>query len=179
MPATTDTDDGVRRRSRSARVQVVILVVNIAFWAAILGWTVVAGDVEPPDQLDDPAFATAAEPRCARTKDDIDALGLPTAVDTPIERADMVDEENRLLTAMVGDLADLERPPGEQGEWVARWLEDWRIHIQDRQAWADDLRAGDDHPFVETDRGGEQISNVIDNFAEVNDMESCATAGDV
>jgi hypothetical protein len=163
----------------SGRTQVVILVVNVAFWAAILGWTVVSGDVEPADRLDDTTFPAAAEVRCAAAKEDIDALGLPTAVESPAERADMVIEENGILTAMVDDLAALDRPTGEQGEWVSEWLEDWRVHIQDRQDWADDLLVGDDHPFVETDRSGEQISNVIDNFADVNEMGSCATAGDV
>jgi hypothetical protein len=178
-PARADEPDGGRRRGWSTKVQVVVLVANIAFWAAILGWTLMSGEVEPPDRLDQRAFPTAAEPRCADARDDIDALGLPTDVETPEERADMVDEENGILTAMVDDLEALDRPTGEEGEWVGQWLADWRTHIQDRQDWADDLRAGDDHAFVETDRGGEQVSNVIDNFAEVNEMESCATPGDV
>lgn len=154
-------------------------MVNVAFWAAILGWTVVSGDVETPDRLPDRAFPAAAEPRCAQTAADIEDLGLPTEVETPAERADLVDTENGLLRAMVDDLAGLDRPTGEPGEWVGAWLADWRVHIEDRQAWADGLRAGDDGPFVESDRGGEQISKGIDNFAEVNDMPSCATAGDV
>ncbi len=41
------------------------------------------------------------------------------------------------------------------------------------------LRAGEDEPFVESDRAGEQVSKVVDNFAEVNDMASCATTHDV
>jgi hypothetical protein len=38
---------------------------------------------------------------------------------------------------------------------------------------------GYDHVFIETARGNEHVSNVIDNFADVNDMDSCATPGDV
>lgn len=178
-PADPDTAGG--GWSRGAKIQIVVLVVNVLFWAAILGWTATSGDdaYDPPDRLDDRAFPLAAEPICAATAADIEALGLPTEVETPVERADMVDEENRLLGAMVDDLAALERPAGEQGEWVALWLDDWRLHIDDRQDWADDLRAGDDHLFVESDRAGEQVSKVVDNFAEVNDMESCVTTGDV
>ena len=187
MTTATDTPDAPagdpshRGWTRSGKVQLVVLVVNIAFWAAILGWTVVAGDdaYDPPDLLDDRAFPAAAEPICAVTATEIEALGLPTEVATPLERADMVDEENRLLRSMVERLATLDRPVGEQGDWVARWLDDWRLHISDRQAWADDLRAGDDHLFVESARAGEQVSNVVDNFAEVNDMPSCVTTGDV
>ena len=95
------------------------------------------------------------------------------------ERADLVDNENAILRAMLDELDDLDRPGGEEGEWVALWLDDWRTHIDDRQAWADGLRVGDDRPFTETDRAGEQISKVVDNFAEVNDMDSCVTTGDV
>ena len=62
---------------------------------------------------------------------------------------------------------------------MAAWLVDWEQHVADRQAWADGLRLGDDGPFTETARGGEQMSKVIDNFAEVNDMPSCATTHDV
>lgn len=166
---------------RSSRIQLVVLSANVVFWGAIFFWTVVwGGDAyDPPDRLDDPAFAAAAEPICAATLDDIDGLGLPTSVESPQERAEMVDEENVMLRAMVDDLSDLDRPGGDQGVWVTQWLDDWRIHIQDRQDWADDLRVGDDHAFRESDRGGGQISKTIDNFAEVNEMESCVTTGDV
>lgn len=173
--------DPPRGWSRSAKIQVVVLVVNIAFWGAILGWTVAYGDdaYDPPDRLDDRSFPIAAEPICAAAVANIDALGLPTEVETPAERADLVDAENRRLLRMIDDLEALERPSGEQGEWVGLWLQDWRTHVADRQAWADDLRAGDDHPFRESDRAGEQISKVVDNFAEVNEMDSCVTTGDV
>jgi len=80
---------------------------------------------------------------------------------------------------MVDDLDELVRPDGEQGTWIATWIEDWRTHIEDRQRWADRVRAGDDGPFVERVRGNDQVSSVVDNFAEVNEMESCATLGDV
>ena len=165
----------------STRVQLVILVVNIVFWGGILLWTAFYSDdaYDPPDRLEQRAFPQAAEPICAATAVEIEELGLPTEVETPAERAEMVDAENRHLRAMVDELAALDRPDGEEGDWVASWLEDWRTHIDDRQDWADDLRVGDDHPFTETDRAGEQVSNVVDNFAEVNDMESCVTTGDV
>jgi hypothetical protein len=166
---------------RSSRIQLVVLAVNILFWGGIYGWTLTrsADDIKPPDRLDSTAFPAAAEPICDATLEDIEALGLPTSVDSPQERADLVDEENRLLRTMVDDLASLDRPSGQEGEWVGQWLDDWRTHIDDRQDWADDLRVGDDHAFRETDRYGGQISKVIDNFAEVNEMDSCATTGDV
>ena len=178
----TDEPGGVpeaRGWSTGAKVQIVLLVLNIGFWVALLGWTLVGDHSNPPDRLDDRTFPTEAEPICAATEARIEALGLPTEVDSPLERAEMIDEENVYLTDMVSDLEALARPAGEQGEWVDTWLVDWRSHIADRQAWSDDLRAGDDHVFIETARGNEHVSNVIDNFADVNEMQSCATPGDV
>jgi hypothetical protein len=166
---------------RRNRVQLLLLAANVLFWGAILVWTFVWGRTayNPPDRLDDRAFPEAAEPICSATLDSIHALGLPTAVSSMLDRANMVDTENDDLRQMIDDLAALDRPSGDEGSWVSQWLDDWRTHIQDRQDWADDLRAGDDHPFRETVRHGSQVSKTIDNFADVNDMKSCATAGDV
>lgn len=162
-------------------VQVGLVVAMLVFWAAIYAYTlrVDEDDIRPPGRMTDRAFATDAEPICAATADRIADLGLPTAVETPAERAALVEAENDLLRSMLADLRALERPSGEEGGWVAEWLDDWDVHVGDRQRWADDLQQGDDHPFVETARNGEQISKGIDYFAETNDMPSCATAGDV
>ncbi len=164
----------------SGKVQVVLVVVNVAFWGAILGWTAFADHpYDPPDHLDEPAFALAAEPVCARAQAAVVALGQPTEVRTPADRAQLVDDGNEVLRDMVGDLRALPLPAGEEADWVTRWLADWDTHIGDRQRWADGLRVGRDGPFTETARSGIQLSRVIDNFAEVNQMESCKTAGDV
>jgi hypothetical protein len=168
-----------RRLSLAAGVQIAIALAVIAGWAAIYVWTVTGDRSDPPDRLDDPAFAAAAEPICAATRADIDDLGLPTEVSSPAERAAMVAAENDLLLAMLDDVEALPRPAGDDADWIGQWLGDWRLHVQDRQDWADDLAAGDDHLFVESARAGEQVSKVVDNFAEVNDMPSCATPGDV
>ena len=177
--ADADASPEAQGWSRGAKVQVTLLVVNVAFWTALLGWTLTGDRGDPPDRLDDPAFAAAAEPICAETVARIAALGLPTEVESPQERADLVEAENVLLLAMVADLEALPRPTGEEREWVDTWLEDWRTHVEDRQSWADDLQVGDDHVFIESARGNEHVSNVIDNFADVNGMDSCATPGDV
>lgn len=170
---------GRRRLSLAASVQIAIALAVIVGWVAIYAWTLTGDRSDPPDRLDDPAFAAAAEPICAATLAEIEGLGLPTEVSSPAERAAFVAEENDLLLAMLDDIEALPSPSGDDGVWVEQWLEDWRLHVQDRQDWADDLEAGDDHLFVESARAGEQVSKVVDNFAEVNDMPSCATPGDV
>jgi hypothetical protein len=168
-----------RPLSRSAKVQLVVLAVNVVFWGAILAWTVVADPGDPPDFLDDRSFPAAAEPICAAAVAEVATFGNPAFVDSIEERADLVDRETAVFDAMVTELRALPRPAGEQGEWVAVWLDDWDVHIEDRRRWAERLHDGEDPPFVETARGNDQISRVVDEFAEVNQMASCATLGDV
>lgn len=172
-------DVGRRRISRSGKVQLVVLAVNVVFWAAILGWTWTADPGDPPSYLDDTEFPADAERICAGARESVAALGNPAFVDSIEARADLVDREDAVLVGMVDELRALPAPVGEQGGWVAAWLDDWDTHIADRQRWADVLHGGEDPPFVETARGGEQVSRAIDYFAEVNEMPSCATPGDV
>lgn len=178
VPPTTDTER--RGLSRSGKVQLAVLGVNVAFWGAILGWTVVGDHPDRrPDELEDRRFAEAAQPICADAVADIAALDLDLIADSGEERADSVDVTNERLREMVADLRGLHRPAGQEGEWVASWLDDWEVHIEDRQRWADRQRAGEDVPFSESDRAGVQVSKIVDNFAEVNRMPSCATTHDV
>jgi glycosidase len=168
--------------TRSTKIQVGLLAGSVVFWGGILGWTLTVdeGDIDPPDHLDDPAFGRAAEPICAdavATLEERDLLH--PSPESPEDRADIVDASNAVLAAMVLDLRGLPRPAGEEGEWVGLWLSDWDQHLADRQNWADGLREGHDGPFTETARAGNQISKVIDNFADVNDMPSCTTTHDV
>lgn len=165
--------------SRSAKLQLAVLAVNAVFWGAILAWTLLADHGRVPDQLEDRSFPTAAEPICASARAEVAALGNPAFVRTIEERADLVDRQDAVFVAMVDELRALPRPDGEHGAWVAAWLDDWATHIADRQRWADVLHGGQDPPFVETARAGQQVSRAVDRFAEVNEMASCATLGDV
>ncbi len=165
--------------SRSAKVQLVVLAACLVFWGAILAWTVAYEPGDPPDFLDDRRFPTAAEPVCAAAMAEVESFGNATAVESIEERADLVDRQDEVFTAMVAELRRLPRPDGEQGEWVAAWLDDWETHIGDREAWAARLHDGEDPPFVETARGSDRVSEGVDGFAEVNEMPSCATFNDV
>lgn len=173
------TETARRPMSRSGKVQLAILGVNVAFWGGILGYTLAADPGTGPDYLDDRAFPAAAEPVCEAAMAEVETYGNGAFVDSMEERADLVDRQNVAFRAMVDDLRALPRPDGEEGEWVAEWLDDWDTHIDDRQRWADELHAGDDPPFVETAKGSDQVSEAVDGFAEVNAMESCKTLGDV
>jgi hypothetical protein len=162
------------------RMQWIILAVNVVFWGAILVWTMVG---DHPDHLityiEDRRFPEAAEPVCARAVDQMRALERDPVADSADERATTVDLSNDILRGMLAELRQLPRPEGVEGEWVAQWLDDWDTHVGDRQRWADGLRDGENEPFTETAREGEQISQYVDFFAEANEMESCETTHDV
>lgn len=163
------------------RVQWIALAGCVAFWGGILAWTM-WGD--HPDHLvtyvEDRTFPTAAEQVCATAVEDIRALGREPIADSALERAETVDLSNTILRAMILDLRALPRPAdADEAAWVAQWLDDWDAHIADRQRWADGLRDGENEPFTETARDGEQISQFVDFFAEANEMESCETTHDV
>ena len=165
--------------SRSAKIQLGLAGACLLFWGAILAWTVTADPGHPPDYLDDRAFPTAAEPVCAAAMAEVETFGSGAEVEDAEERADLVDRQDEVFTAMVADLRRLPRPTGRDGEIVTEWLTDWETHIADREAWAADLHAGDDHAFVETPKGNDRVSEAVDSFATTNEMPSCATLNDV
>ena len=162
------------------RVQWIVLAACVVFWGGILAWTM-WGD--HPDHLvthlEDRTFPTAAEGVCAAALDDIRALDRDPVADDAEERVETIELANTILRGMIVDLRGLPRPVGDEGTWVAQWLDDWDTHITDRQRWADSFREGENEPFTETARDGEQISQYVDFFAEANEMESCESTPDV
>jgi hypothetical protein len=146
----------------------------------ILMWIYVfsgAAAEDPPDQLDDTGFAVTAEPLCAAAVDDIAALPSAGEAATAVERAEVLDDANAVLTAMVDDLAEIEVDTTRDRELVDLWIADWRIYIEDRREFADELRIDATAELLVTAREGRQITLTIDRFASkvVNDMESCTT----
>ena len=80
---------------------------------------------------------------------------------------------------MVAELRALDVADAEGARIVSLWLDDWDVYLGDRSRHADLLRAGEDTAFVVTEKDGNQITEPIDVFADVNDMLSCATPLDV
>jgi hypothetical protein len=132
------------------------------------------------DELADQTFPQAAEEICADYIVVVESLPRAESTDDPVERSEVITEANAQLTAMVADLrAELESVPEEDRAGVAEWIDDWEVHIEDRQEHADELRTDPTSRFSESVKGQRQISRAIDGFAQVNRMESCETPGDV
>lgn len=148
--------------------------------ALVLMWLYVftgAAAEDPPDQLDDTTFAEAAEPRCALAVDELEELPAAGEAESAADRAAVLDDANAVLASMVDDLAVIEVDNERDQALVDLWIADWRTYLQDRQDFADRLRADDEAELLITAREGRQITLTIDRFASkvVNDMESCTT----
>jgi hypothetical protein len=162
--------DQSSRIGRWAAVLVVAAIVGM--WLYIFSG---AAREDPPDRLDDPAFAGQAEPRCAEALtglDDLPAAGESASADA---RAAVLDDANELLTNMVHDLDAIPVADDDDRELVDLWIDDWRRYLDDRRAYAEELQVDPEAELLVTARGGRQITLTIDRFATVNDMESCVT----
>jgi hypothetical protein len=155
----------------------VVVVAMLAMWGYVLYLAFGPGRSDPPDRLEDPTFARAAEERCSAALDRIAALPLAVEAETPEARAEVLDEANGHLDEMLDDLAVL-APAGEEGDLVDAWLADWRTYLQDRADYAADLREDPDARLLVTPKGGDQITDYLDAFAQDNRMPACSTPTD-
>lgn len=132
------------------------------------------------DELADRTFPIAAQKVCAAAEARLETLPPANTAKDAVERADVIDSADAILTTMVADLKPLvPEGPDNVRTGLETWLSDWETHIGDRAAYADALRQDSDARFLETRKGRRQVSRAIDGFAEVNRMESCSTPGDV
>lgn len=134
---------------------------------------------DPPDTLQDSAYAAKAEALCAPRREVVDALPPAPAARDPQERAGVLSEANVTLRAMVADLRTIEPDNPTDAAIVTKWLQDWDTYLGDREAYAGVLATGTDARFILTSPDGEIYTKSMDNLATVNDMLSCGTPGDV
>lgn len=176
---TTEVSETPTRRWKSGRVLVTLVVVAlVAMWVYILYLAFGPGRQAPPDRLDDPSFATAAEARCRVALAEVAVL--PRAVDagSAAERADVVEEANASFAAMLDDLEALV-PAGEDGRLVRAWLADWQTYLDDRAAYAVALRDDPEARLLVSPKGTRQVTEYLDAFAADNRMPACSTPLDV
>jgi hypothetical protein len=171
------------RSSRVGRLVVIVLACAlVSMWGYVLYLAFGPGRQPPIDRLDDPAFAEAAEERCASALEDVDRLPVASASHTAAERADVLARANGAYTAMLDDLDDLAglAPAGDQRRRAKEWLADWRTYLGDRENYADALRTDPDARLLVSAKPGQgqQITGWIDEFANANRMPSCVSPTD-
>jgi hypothetical protein len=178
-----DGDDVPRRRWGPTRVFLCLVVAAlVAMWGYVLYLAFGPGRQPPIDRLDDPAFAVAAEERCAEALDAVDELPVASESDTAADRAEVLARADAEFAVMLDDLDAMVTlaPAGDQRRRATEWLADWRTYLGDREAYADALRSDPDARLLVSEKEGEgrQITGWIDEFAKANRMPSCVTPTD-
>lgn len=148
------------------------------FWA----WAFAnANSVEHADRFEDPAFVERAQKVCTVHKTLIEELPLASGAKTPQERAVLIDAATDHLRNMVAELREIEEPNDAKAREIwPQFLSDYDTYIQDRDAWSAKLKEGLDERFILSPGvTGKRVTDLLTNFAEVNDMRACSPSHDV
>ena len=169
-------------RQLGLSIGIAVLVLFAAFWIGATIWFF--GD-ENPDWLQDREWVADAEARCAQARGELDRL--PQVLDLEetdgradkmADRADQIEASTAVLAEMTADLA-ASAPEGDDGELVGLWLATWETYLNDRLAYAEAFRAGEDRQFWVSVERGEGVDALLDAFADRNRMPSCGDPLDV
>lgn len=177
---TLDHDEQAhQRRWTPGRVVLTAVVIAlVGMWGYVLYLAIGPGRQPPPDRLEDPTFATAAQDRCSAALDVVDDLPDATQAEDPAQRAAVVHEANEVFAAMLDDVEAL-TPEGEDGELVTAWLADWRTYLDDREDYVEALATDPEARLLVSAKDNDQITEFIDAFAADNRMPACGTPIDV
>jgi hypothetical protein len=148
----------------------------LAFWT----WALFFASKEAVNRIDDRAWAERAQAICldaARARYELTDLTRIDRADAAMirRRADVIDRSTDILDEMVDDVVAV-MPDDEKGQAIVPlWEADYRIYLQDRRTYADQLReSGENLPFYETAQGGIPISERVATFAGDNEMSACS-----
>jgi hypothetical protein len=154
----------------------VVVVASFGVWAYALSGLA----YRPlPDLLDDPAFAAAAEPRCAAARAELATLEPAYLAADHRTRAATVRQANAILGSMVADLRAMVGGSDRDRQILGAWLDDWETFLADRAWYADRLWDDPMARFYQSDVANELLDRRITRLARTNDMPSCGDPGDV
>jgi hypothetical protein len=168
------------RRSAWRYVLALVVVAFAAFWI----WALFFASKESINRIGDRAWAARAEGICAAAEIERQALADYRVIDDAdasmlAERAALVDRATDIVVAMLDDVVAATPQDPKGREIVPQWEADYRVYLEDRRAYTDRLRAGDDGAFTETALDGIPISDKVETFAGDNEMPSCAPPRDL
>lgn len=179
---TSTASDHVPRRIRpSVVLGAVFLAILAGFWGWIWFYQLSnQGEVDMPDRLDDLAWTANAADICDAAHARVDELPAAHTTADAHDRADVIDAATAEYQRMLTELAAVAPTGSDRDSTItAAWLGDYRIYLDDRTTYADALRNDPSARFVVTEKYGGHITDPIDRFARVNEMEPCMSPGDV
>jgi hypothetical protein len=174
-PAWAQPDDNPRRR----RVVRLTLGAVVLMLVAVWGYALYQGNQPLPDRMDDAQVAMQAEQICSVAVATNKALPPAYEAKSADERADVLDQSDVTLTAMVDQLDALKPTTARDiGMWT-KWVADWRTYLGDRARFIAGLRVDPNTRFNVTMKDKDQVTEPIDRFSRSNQMLSCATPQDL
>jgi hypothetical protein len=156
-------------------IAVLVVLGFAAFWAYLFA---VGGSYKPAGYLTDRTFPVAAEKICKASMAQLDALPPAHTAKNADVRAHTIDQADAILRDMQRQLRGIV-PATKDAHFIGQWVDDWSIFISDRDTYAANLRKDPHAEYLVTQKYGAQISESLDNYADVNKMPSCETPGDV
>jgi hypothetical protein len=157
-----------------------VLVIVLALIALMWIYAFFVASSANLNRVADKAWAARNEQLCASAKAKIDALPPARTAKTPIERANVLDQANGYVADLI-DLLKANKISGStrDGHLVQLWLADWDLYLSNRRDYAAVLHKNLDRAFAVSLRDGTPITERLDGFADINNMVSCETPGDV
>jgi hypothetical protein len=161
-----------------------VIIVAVAGLAAFWIWALFFASKEAVNKIGDRGWASRAESICVVAQDEREGLLDERVVDAEnpamlAERAAIVDRATDIVESMLDDVVAV--PPSDDKGMaiVPQWEADYRTYLENRRAFTERLRAGENEPFRETAVDGIPISEKLEQFAGDNEMPSCAPPRDL
>jgi hypothetical protein len=169
-----------KRRNIGLKIAAAVGVASGLLWLGAIIAGLAGYESKASDYLTDRTFPNAAEPICAATMKRVEAFPDAHLSPTPAARAKVINETTGLLSDMLVELRKVV-PATADAKWIRLWISDWEVHLDDRSDFAKRLTEPEPEKaeFFESPKGGGQVSKSVSQFAELNEMPSCATPGDV
>jgi hypothetical protein len=161
--AVTTADPTPKRNIRRWVIVTAFVLVALA-WAIAITYSVTVGGRSPERLTDAEASVVAAA--CADAQQSLEQLQQLDLEATFDEKADRVEQEDVILTAMIRKIRTVTPEGGDPATALAGWLTDWQRLVTAREQYVRDLRTeGAEARFVEpADDGVEPIANKMNDW---------------
>jgi hypothetical protein len=164
-------------------VRLILLAVSLgiaAFWV----WALFFPPKQAVARLDDVAWTERADGICREAN-----LARNELTDTRriedvgegalTERADLIDRATDIVSAMIDEVMAIAPTGPDDRALTEKWAGYYRTLLDDRRAYTEVLRGGDNPPFPETTIDGSPISEYINDFTVANRMKACSSPADL
>jgi hypothetical protein len=163
-------------------VVTIVVLMLIAMWVYAFGFA----SKHSPYRIDDDAWRARAQGICEKYEAerlglvDMDAgyIAEPTN-EQMLQRADVVDAATDILVAELDEVFAVLPPSDRDQALAAEYRGYYEKLIADRRVYTARLREFDNQPYFETMVDGGPVTNVLNDFAIVNEMRACTPPGEL